>query len=325
MPAGCLTRPSRTQVSPRFLHPIPQVMKSTAFLFPLFGILAAASLSAQEKAPSKPNPSPTYANVRYGPHERNILDFWQAKSDRPTPVVVSIHGGGFRRLNKSVRNEILDVCLANGISVAAISYRYSTQAIAPAPFLDSARAVQFLRSRAKEWHIAKEHFGGTGGSAGAGMVLWLGFHDDLADPDNADPVLRESSRLSCMAVINSQTSYDPRFIKALFPPNAPLPAEDALADLFGMKTMNDFESAPPEKVRLFEEVSPIHHLTRDDGPVLMIYPLRMDAPPDIHHPLFGMRLKEKMDALKIPCEVMPGTAHFDQAQVLAFFRQYLKP
>ena len=300
-------------------------MKATTLFLPLLGLLAAASLTAQEKSPGKPNPPPTFANVRYGPHERNVLDFWQAKSDRPTPVVVSIHGGGFRRLNKSVRNEILEACLANGISVAAISYRYSTQAIAPAPFLDSARAVQFLRSKAKEWHIAKERFGGTGGSAGAGMVLWLGFHDDLADPDNSDPVLRESSRLSCMAVINSQTSYDPRFIKAMFPPNAPLPAEDALNDLFGMKSMADSENAPPEKIRLFEEMSPLHHLTTDDGPVLMVYPLKMDAPPDIHHPLFGVRLKEKMDALNIPCEVQSGTARFDPVHVLAFYQRYLKP
>jgi hypothetical protein len=27
---------------------------------------------------------PTYENVRYGPHERNVLDFWQAKASTPT-------------------------------------------------------------------------------------------------------------------------------------------------------------------------------------------------------------------------------------------------
>lgn len=33
-------------------------------------------------------------NVPYGPHERNVLDFYQAKSETPTPLVVNIHGGG---------------------------------------------------------------------------------------------------------------------------------------------------------------------------------------------------------------------------------------
>ncbi len=300
-------------------------MKSNLSFIPLLGLLATGLLPAQEKAPERPKPAPTFANVAYGPHERNVLDFWQARSNRPTPVVVSIHGGGFYRNNKSVRNEILEVCLANGISVAAISYRYSTQAIAPGPFLDSARAVQFLRSKAKEWNLDKAHFGGTGGSAGAGMALWLGFHDDLADPYSSDPVLRESSRLTCMAVINGQTSYDPRFIRGLFPPTAPLPADGALSKLFGMKSMAGSENAPPEKIRLFEEMSPINHLTSEDGPVMLVYALGMDAQPDIHHPIFGVRLKEKMDALNIPCEVLPRHARFDPAHLLAFYKRYLKP
>jgi len=38
---------------------------------------------------------PTYKDVAYGPHERQRLNFWQAKSDKPTPVIVHIHGGGW--------------------------------------------------------------------------------------------------------------------------------------------------------------------------------------------------------------------------------------
>ena len=109
------------------------------------------------------------------------------------------------------------------------------------------------------------------------------------------------------------------------PTRPPFPAEDALNDLFGMTTMADCENAPPEKIRLFEEVSPLHHLTRDDGPVLLTYPLTMNAPPDIHHPHFGVRLKEKMDALSLPCEVQIGVARMDPDQTAAFFKQYLQP
>src|ERR1019366_5936823 len=173
---------------------------------------------AQPKPQPKANlPTPTYENVKYGPHERNVLDFWQAKSDQPTPVLVSIHGGGFVGGNKSVSPVLLKECLESGISVAAINYRYSTQAIAPAPFHDGARAVQFLRSKAKDWNIDSKRFAATGGSAGAGISLWLGFHKDMADPKNDDPVPRQSTRLTCMFVTEGQTSYDPRFIRKLFP------------------------------------------------------------------------------------------------------------
>ena len=88
---------------------------------------------------------PTYENVKYGPHERNVLDFWKAKSDGPTPLLVSIHGGGFLVGEKTVPKVLLKECLDAGISVAAINYRFSSHAIAPASFYDSARAIQFLR------------------------------------------------------------------------------------------------------------------------------------------------------------------------------------
>lgn len=164
-----------------------------------------------------PAQPPTHRDVKYGPFDRNVMDVWLAESDRPTPVLVSIHGGGFQGGNKSVSGDLLRQCLESGISVVAITYRLSDQAIAPAQFLDSARAIQFIRSKAKPWNLDPTRIAATGGSAGAGLSLWLGFHDDLADPDNEDPVLRESTRLTCMSVYGGQTSYNPRFIRELFP------------------------------------------------------------------------------------------------------------
>src|SRR5262245_66217977 len=54
-----------------------------------------------EKKPPVPAVPPTAANVSYGPHERNVLDFWQAKSDKPAPLVFCIHGGGWQNGDKS--------------------------------------------------------------------------------------------------------------------------------------------------------------------------------------------------------------------------------
>src|SRR5262249_31228942 len=77
---------------------------------------------------------PDLANVRYGPHERNVFDLYKAKSTQPTPLVIFIHGGGFTHGDKGQINPILlEGCLTKGISVAALNYRYSTQAPYPAP------------------------------------------------------------------------------------------------------------------------------------------------------------------------------------------------
>src|SRR5262249_45805348 len=240
----------------------------------LVSLLLATGAHTQEKTQPRRVPQPTHGDVHYGPHARNLLDFWRAESDHPTPVLVSIHGGGFLGGNKSVSPQLLKQCLDSGISVAAITYRFSNQAIAPAQFQDAARAIQFIRSKAQEWNIDAKRMAATGGSAGAGLSLWLGFHDDMADPKNADPVLRQSTRLTCMVVSDGQTSYDPRFIRTLFPGKDTY-KHPALAKLFGVD-LDKLDKLSAEKYRLFEEVSPINHLTKDDPPVLLIYSRPLD-------------------------------------------------
>jgi acetyl esterase len=261
---------------------------------------------------------PTHENVKYGPHERNVMDVWLAKSDTPTPVLVSIHGGGFRNGNKSVSPDLLRKCLDSGISVVAITYRLSDQAIAPAQFLDAARAIQFVRHNAKEWNLDPKRIAATGSSAGAGLSLWLGFHDDLADPKSDDPVLRQSTRLTCMSVFNGQTSYDPRFIRDLFP-GTDVYKESALSKLYDVD-LNKLDDLPKEKYKLFEFVSSINHLTKDDAPAQLIYASKLDTPITsqgigIHHPKFGQALKERMDKLGIECHVYTGVPRGESSEL----------
>jgi acetyl esterase len=294
-------------------------------------VLVATIASGQQpearKQPAKKDAAvrrqpPTYPDVKYGPYARNVMDVWLAKSDKPTPVLVSIHGGGFRHGDKGVGSVLLSECLKSGISVAAITYRFSDEAIAPASFLDSARAIQSIRSKAKEWNLDPSRIAATGGSAGAGISLWLGFHDDLADPKNPDPLLRQSTRLICMAVIEGQSSYDPRFLRELFPGTETY-KHPALAQLFGVD-LDNLDNLPKEKYKLFEECSALPHLTKDDAPALLIYSRTMDTPITdqnigIHHPKFGKVLKEKMDALGIECQVQTGVQGNDGAKLVFDF------
>src|SRR5262245_56240979 len=124
--------------------------------------------AAAKKPPAPPVP-PTAANYRYGPHERQVFDFWQAKAEAPTPLVLLIHGGGWRGGDKSGYYGAVKAYLDRGISVAAINYRYTQQAaeqgVEPpvkGPDGDAARALQTLRARAKEWNLDKARVGATG-------------------------------------------------------------------------------------------------------------------------------------------------------------------
>jgi acetyl esterase/lipase len=297
-------------------------------------IAACIVLTVARPAPAQTaKPKPDVANARYGPHERNVLDLWKAKSDQPTPVVVFIHGGGFRSGDKSnLAPGLLRHCLDAGLSVAAVNYRLSDTAPFPAQMLDSARAVQFLRSQAAEWNLDPKRFAATGGSAGAGISLWLGFHDDLADPKGDDPVARQSTRLSCMAVQGAQSSYDPRWIKKVIGGRAH--EHPALPAFYGLKPD---ELDTPRAHQLYEEASPINYVTADDPPAFLFYtdpkgPLPPNAGPGvgIHHPKFGEALKEKLDPLGIECVLRHRDDYRDRPDpmaalhrdMVAFFRKH---
>ncbi len=272
---------------------------------------------------------PTHRNVKYGPHDRNLMDVWVVDSPTPAPVLLSIHGGAFRHGQKKISNHYLRECLEAGIAVVTLTYRFADEAIAPAQFDDIARAIQFIRHNAGAWNMDPTRIASSGGSAGAGLSLWLGFHDDMADPDNADPILRQSTRLTCMAVENGQTSYDPRFIRDLFP-GTDTWTNSALANLFGVN-LKKLDELPEEKYQLFDAVSALPHLSKDDPPALLIYKSEKDAPIlnrsiGIHHPRFGYALKKEMDALGIECDVQPGMEGKDTLRgelFLAFIKRHL--
>ena len=96
---------------------------------------------------------PTYANLSYGPHKMNVLDFWQAEGEGPRPLLVYIHGGGWTGGDKKANPKTVKSYLDKGISYAAINYRLTGEAPLPAPVHDAARAIQFIRWKASEWNI----------------------------------------------------------------------------------------------------------------------------------------------------------------------------
>ena len=309
-------------------------MKSILILLALCVFsLSAAGQSVEQKArkPSEPQRSPTQANVAYGAHERQVLDFWRAKASRPTPLVLHIHGGGWVNGDKA-RVAHLEQYLAAGISVVSINYRFVTQAIEAGvkppvqwPLEDAARALQFVRSKAREWNLDRARIGATGGSAGACSSLWLAFHADMADPKSADPVARESTRLWCAAVTNAQTTLDPRQMKA-WTPNSRYGghAFGFMPDPKNLRTRDtqfaEFFAAREAVLPWIKEYSPFGHVTADDPPIYLIYAappaLGQDQRDPTHTANFGVKLQEKLRSVGVESElVYPGAPDVRHADV----------
>jgi arylformamidase len=300
---------------------------------PFYALLGAASVAAAPSETNKPLanplPPPTFSNVRYGEHQRNVLDFWQAKAETATPVLVYIHGGAWRSGDKSnFPADALQFMLDHGISVASINYRYSEQAPLPAPVHDAARAVQFIRSKAAEWHLNKERLAAMGVSAGACTTLWLSYHDDLANPKSDDPIARESTRLCAGVGISGQTSIDPEVIVPWV--GDQIMNHAMISRAVGAKDRQEVKERYSEYQPLYREFSPINHVTKDDPAVLLYYrtPTPLPAPDPgtaIHHAMLGQKLKEKADAVGATCVIeYAERPNESKAVVTEFLLKHLK-
>jgi acetyl esterase len=305
-----------------------EILKRIALVLLFAGWVSMAPSKAQQAQATRPAlPPPDVQNASYGPHERNVLDLWKAHSAQPTPLVLFIHGGGFRNGDKTnLDPKILKAYLDAGFSVAAINYRFTTTAPAPAAYLDCGRALQFLRLHAKEWHLDSSRVASTGGSAGAGTSLWLAFHDDLAQPQSPDPVARQSTRLTCVAVDNGQSSYDPRFAEKIGLPRPNFERHEFFLPFYDIKAE---EIDTPRAYKRYEEFAPITYLSRDDPPALLSYNFpNEEVGPNtplgviLHHPKFGLALKERMDALGIECTVQFLGQVQPQVSAVDFIRKH---
>ena len=288
----------------------PQSRRVLTLMAITLGLSGSSAFSDDSQLP------PSHANVAYSEHAPCQLDIWIAEGDGPRPLLIYIHGGGWTAGNKTRNPAHVQPFLDKGISYAAINYRHTPQHPLPAPVHDAARAIQYLRSRAGEWNIRKDRLVLTGGSAGACTSTWLLFHDDLANPDSEDPVLRESTRVNGAAVSAGQTAIDPKMIEPWLGPN--VLQHRMIWFAVGAKNMQDALDNYEQHKELYTEFSPINHLTSDDPPLLMTYPADMSLPSKssghgIHHGMYGVKVKEKAAEVGTECHLLiPGTSQSDQ-------------
>lgn len=186
-------------------------------LLMLFALLAQpGQASAQPK-----KPTPTHADVAYGPHEHQRIDIYlPPKGDGPFPVVVWF-GGIWKPSRGPAR---LDYFTNAGCACVAVQTRTMTDAVedkiaAPVSYVndDACRVVQFLRLNAAKWKLNPDRIAVGGGSQGALPALFVACTPDRANPSATDPVERASSRVTCAAAFRSQPTIDPQRMQEWVP------------------------------------------------------------------------------------------------------------
>lgn len=185
-------------------------------LKPLSILVVMSVLTGVQTAEGRQNeqlPAATYDSVAYGKHPRQIMDVYlPEKGASANPVVVFIHGGGFTsgdRKDKRLAGRI-PKCLANGIAMIAVEYRFLMDAVDVKPPVkacldDVMDAIRFIQSKASEWNIDPNRIGLTGSSAGGCACLFAALSGDNA------------FGIKSVFVQYPQTSLDPKEMREWIP------------------------------------------------------------------------------------------------------------
>ncbi len=130
-------------------------------------------------------------------HERHRLDLYlPQKAEGQLPLIVWIHGGAWQAGSKNGCPAVSFV--GKGYAVASINYRLSQHAVFPAQIEDCKAAIRWLRAQAKKYHLAPDHVGVWGASAGGHLVALLGTSGNVKEFEGEGGNLDQSSRVQCV-------------------------------------------------------------------------------------------------------------------------------
>lgn len=228
------------------------------FALALFLLFPALADAQQPKGPKLPDGLAAEMNIAYGDHERNKLDLYlPKKADKPLPLVVWVHGGGWEGGSKEGNAAGL-LTMLDGYAVAAVNYRYSKQAVFPAQIEDVRAAVRFLRANAKKYNLNPDAFGAWGASAGGHLVALLAVAPEVKELDGKNTSNPKVSS-AVQAVVNW---FGPADMMTLSRPGAPA---NPVTRLLGGDTK--------EKLELAKLASPTAHvgIGKAGAPMLVMH------------------------------------------------------
>ena len=271
--------------------------------------------SADAKAKAVPElPPKTFADVPYGDHPRQVLDFCKADPTGrdPAPLVVYIHGGGWDRRRQGAGHvgrregtpEERDLGRGDQLPVRPTGAGGRRQAAGEvaAGGRRAGRPVPPVEGRPSGTSTRRGSAPPAARPVPARRSGWR-CTTTWRKPDSADPVARESTRLTCAAVVGAQTSLDPQQTRAWMPNmrTAATPSASGSRARPRAAQFQEFYDHRDEVLPWIKEYSPYEHAGPGDPPVFLDYP-NQNKPARVgeeqtdptHSAVLGLKLQEKL-------------------------------
>ena len=286
-------------------NPDSQRLTRRAWLPLLTALLLAPAGFSQEPEKGVPAGVRLERDLAYidGGDPAQKLDLYlpETQPESPLPLIVHIHGGGWRAGNK-FPCPFTDYAL-RGYAVASVGYRFSQKAVFPAQIQDCQAAIRWLRAQAKTYHLDPSRVGVVGGSAGGhlsalvgtsggkGVFPPIGAHAD--QPDRVQAVCDIFGPADFTTVVQQATADSN--VKNIFAFNTPT---DPYSSLIG---------APLDDIAKAQAVSPVHYVDRNSPPFLILHGTHDALVPYAQ----SVQLKSALKAQGVPVwlQTLPGAGH----------------
>jgi acetyl esterase/lipase len=298
----------------------------------LLALLAAAPLLSPAQPAPKPPGLPAgiklERDLAYLPEgdAAQKLDLYLPEQPpaKPLPLIVHIHGGGWRGGNKfpcPVTGMVL-----KGYVVASVEYRFSQKALFPAQIQDCQAALRWLRAHSKKFGFDPQRVGVIGASAGGHLSALVGTAGGKQAFAPIGGHLDQSDRVQAVCdifgpadftTVVQQAAAD-KNVKNIFTFNSP-------SDPYSLLIGTQLDDTPKATA-----VSPIHYLSKDSPPFLILHGTHDTLVPYAQSEQLAAALKAK--GVETWLQTLPGSGHggpaFGKPAVLKltqdFFDKHLK-
>ncbi len=245
-------------------------------------------------------------------------------ADHPMPLIVHIHGGGWRGGSKYPCPVVPMV--NKGYAVASVEYRFSQKAIFPAQIQDCQAAIRWLRAHSKEYNFDTTKVGVVGASAGGHLSALVGtsggkkaFATIGGNDDQSDKVQAVCDYYgpADFTTVVQQADAD-KNARSIFKFNTP-------TDPYSLLTGANLDDKAKS-----EAVSPVHYVSKDNPPFLILHGTHDTLVPYAQSQELTAALKEK--GVEAWLQTIPGGGHgapgFNKPAlyvlIMNFFDKHLK-
>ncbi len=238
-----------------------------------------------------------------------------ANSPSLAPIVLCIHGGGFRAGSREGYDALCRKLAEHGFVAATMQYRLAPKHPFPAAVHDTKAAVRWLRLHAKELHADPNRLGVTGSSAGGHLAQFLGVTAGVPrfeGDQNPGP----SSAVTCVVNVYGPSDFTKSYGKSV-------DAHEVLPLWLG----GNLETALPRHI----ESSPLNWVTPAAAPTLLIH--GTEDKYVAYEQALWMRDRLTASGVKVALLTLEGAGHgfkgadAEKAEgaLIAYFEATLKP